>query len=139
MNEQTIIRENIAEYLSLCKDALLVQFRFLDRAFGMLGIQAATDIDCLCTDGISIYYDWQYLQRRLRDETPLERDLLHIILHLVFAHPFHMEGKENRRLWHLSCDIAVENAILDARSVTYRDTRDEERLVVIETLRRDVQ
>lgn len=132
------IRRRIEELMVMTKDSLLVMFRFLDRAVGTIGLQAVDGIFCFCTDGEFLYYDPAYVPIRVQDDTPLERDFLHMILHLVFAHPFHAKDKDIE-LWNLACDIAVEHAVMDSGMKGLRSKSDEEQMIEIEKFHRAVE
>lgn len=100
------------EILELARNELLVNFRFLDRALLSLETKETPDASFM-TDGIKLYYDpWFVNHRYKNDRNAVTRSLMHMLLHLVFRHGF-TGACVDRRLWDLSCDIAVENIIND--------------------------
>ena len=99
-----------AEILTLSRNLLLVNFRFLDRAIASVRFVPTLEAS-FATDGRNIYYSpWTVLNMYRTEQTLTVRNLLHCILHCVFRHPFIGEGVE-RSAWDLACDAAVEHAI----------------------------
>ena len=63
------------------------------------------------TEGLYLYYDPQSLGGLFReDQVMVNRIYLHLVLHGIFRHMIRRKGREER-LYHLSCDIAVESII----------------------------
>lgn len=137
MSEQIELNEDIKEYLEMCKSSLLIMSNFLDRAVGMLELKEVSDIGCVCTDGVYIYYDSKYIVKRLQDETPLERDFIHMALHLIFGHAFD-SLRRDIRLWDLACDIVVEDTIMTSNFIELKSRKDELLTLEIEGLKRQV-
>ncbi len=99
------------EVLTLARNTLLVNLRFLDMALNQFVPKAYPGT--LATDGQHLFYDPYYVLSAYKAEkTRSVRDYLHIVLHCVFRHLFTGE-QVDRRCWDLACDIAVENAIND--------------------------
>lgn len=99
------------EVLAVTRSALYLDFRFLDLALSAL--ETVPDERCrvLATDGRTLYYQPAALLR-LYQQNPkyLNRLYLHTVFHCVFRHLW-LKGRREERLWHLACDIAVENVI----------------------------
>ena len=97
------------ELLTLSRDSIAVNMRFLDRALDRLDCIDYTG--SLATDGKSLFYDKRFLLKRYKEtgEMPT-RDYLHILFHCIFRHMF-VGPSIRRNVWDLACDIAVESAI----------------------------
>ncbi len=129
------------EVLAVVRSGLYLDFRFLDMALSALDPVPDERCGVLATDGVTLYYQPSALLR-LYQENPkyLNRLYLHTVFHCVFRHLW-MRGKREKRLWHLACDIAVENVIdhLGRKSVqrpltyvrqnAYRRIAEEERVI----------
>lgn len=100
------------EILTLSRNTLLVNLRFLDAAlsqFQWVPIENGT----LLTDGKHILYDPRHVISCYKSAKELPtRDYLHMVLHCVFRHMY-MDPTLNRPYWDLACDIAVENVITE--------------------------
>ncbi len=98
------------EVLTVARNALLVNLRFLDTALGLLPFTPRPG-QPLATDGHTIFYDPRALLRAYRDEQSVAaRDYLHLVLHCILRH-FSVPDGANRTLWDLACDVSVEYAI----------------------------
>ncbi|MCD7743293.1 MAG: hypothetical protein LUH13_03250, partial [Oscillospiraceae bacterium] len=98
------------EVLTVARNALLVNLRFLDTALGLLPFTLRPG-QPLATDGYTIFYDPRALLRAYRDEqSVVARDYLHLVLHCILRH-FSVPDGANRALWDLACDVSVEYAI----------------------------
>ena len=114
------------DIMTLARNTLLVNFRFLSRGLSALEMSPARDIS-LATDGEKLYYGPRYILSVYKEEQSRPaRDLLHTLLHCVFRHSF--VGKNVDRIrWDLACDAAVENIInsLNAPCVAAARTRNQ--------------
>ena len=122
MNETSLSRDEKAQslaldILTLARNTLLVQFRFLDRAISRITFVPGDTIWFGC-DGEYLYFDpWYVLNQYKAQQTILTRDLMHSLLHCIFQHSF--VGKDIqtddvcRLRWDLACDIAVEHLITE--------------------------
>ncbi|MCR4923266.1 MAG: VWA-like domain-containing protein [Lachnospiraceae bacterium] len=135
-------RKKIKEYslklLKLSRDRIVVGMRFMDAAVYRLKLVARENLRGLATDGENYYYDpREVLNIYDRSSKLLTRTFLHSILHCIFNHNFGYE-KLDRDLWDISCDIAVENIImeLDLSAVNLPD--DSERRMKLKGMRRDI-
>ena len=94
-----------------CRNELYSLFPYLDGAFASLPNRASDDTQSLGTDGAYLLFSPGYLLALYgEDPARLRRGYLHILLHLLFLHPFR-RGQRDSRLWNLACDIAVEQMI----------------------------
>ena len=109
------------EILTLSRNTLLVNLRFLDAALSQFQY-VPVDTSTLLTEGTRIFYNPAHVLRcyRMEKEIPV-RDYLHMVLHCVFRHMY-MDPTLDRPLWDLACDIAVEHVIcgLELRAVQVR-------------------
>lgn len=97
----------------LARDRIVVHLRFLDAALAGLSFEAAYGTEGIACDGQKIRYDPVYVLRQYKEEpNRITRTLLHILLHLIFNHPYRYERME-RELWDAAVDMAVENAVLE--------------------------
>lgn len=118
MNEthQNLIRLGTS-ILSASRNELYLSMRFLDLALSGLKYEMNLSSLYVGTDGEKILFNPRYLvQRYLCDRVLVNRAYLHMVLHCLFRHPFHLNGRDEE-LWHLACDIAVES-IVDALPAT---------------------
>ena len=90
---------------------LYLDVRFLDMALSALRPTPDERCGVLATDGRILCYQPSALLR-LYKENPkyLNRLYLHTVFHCIFRHLW-TKGRRDKRLWHLACDIAVENVI----------------------------
>ena len=98
--------------LESSRNALYINMRYLDVALSSLAWEITTDIPRIGTDGLKIAYEPHYLADLYRENPMLvNRVYLHMVFHCIFRHLFR-PCPEDRELWNLSCDIAVE-ALID--------------------------
>lgn len=105
--------ENICrKILERSRNALYINMRYLDVALSSLAWEITTDILRIGTDGLKIAYEPHYLADLYRENPMLvNRVYLHMVFHCIFRHLFR-PCPEDRELWNLSCDMAVE-ALID--------------------------
>ena len=104
------------EIMELARSMLLVRMRFLEPAIMALGLEADPEAE-YATDGWSIKYGFTHVLRSYGIQRELVmHDYLHMVLHLLFHHPFVGDNIDPYR-WDLACDLAVETVIdeLDLR------------------------
>ena len=107
------ISHKASQLLSLASDTIIVNMRFMDVALNRLIPEEKAGLYGVATDGEHFYYDSGHLLRAyLTDENSVTRKLLHSLLHCVFNHSFNYD-KVEEDVWDLSCDIAVENIIME--------------------------
>lgn len=99
------------QILSSSKNELYLNMRFLDLALSSLTYVMNTDTYGLGTDGFHLYFDPQYLVDLYRlDRIRINRAYLHNVFHCIFRHML-KQGRREKRLWDLACDIAAEHVI----------------------------
>lgn len=98
------------QVLTLSRNTLLVNLRFLDVALSRLEWMCI-DNDTLLCDGEHIFYNPNHVLSCYKSAKELPvRDYLHMLLHCIFRHMY-MNQSLNRFYWDMACDIAVENII----------------------------
>lgn len=152
MNEthQNLIRLG-TNILSASRNELYLSMRFLDLALSGLRYEMNLSSLYIGTDGEKILFNPRYLvQRYLSDRVLVNRAYLHMVLHCLFRHPFHLNEREEE-LWNLACDIAVESivdalpakavslVVSDKRSETYEMLRRELKVLSAEGIYRVLQ
>ena len=104
------VDELAKDVLTLARNTLLVNLRFLDAALSQFSLEVQPG-STMATDGQKLYYDALHVLRSYRDEHAVPaRDYLHLVMHCVFRHMYLHKNVE-KDLWDLACDIAVEHAI----------------------------
>ena len=125
------------DILTLSRNSLAVNFRFLDRALHSVSFVEDENVS-LATDGESIYYSpWFILHRYKAEQTAVTRDILHCLLHCVYRHNF-MDRKLHEARWDLACDIAVENSINGFASPALRSMRQMRQGAAVELLEKEL-
>lgn len=102
--------ENLArEILEYSRNLLLIRVRFLEPA--VMELELVPDPETtFAVDGGSIHYEAMHVLRTYQISQELvTRNLLHMILHCIFQHPFVEDVVPEK--WNLACDIAVEEVI----------------------------
>lgn len=97
--------------LSETRNELYLNMRFLDVALSGLDWAMNLNTPTVGTDGWSIQFNPRCLVELYRqDMVLLNRVYLHMLIHCLFRHPLHREGR-NGSLWDLACDIAAESVL----------------------------
>ena len=96
---------------TVCAD-LFISMHYMGPALGSLGYVMDLSTTTVGTDAEWIRFNPNYLMR-LYLERPrrMNRTYLHMVLHCLFRHMFYAQDYEDRELWDLCCDIAVESVI----------------------------
>ena len=98
------------DVLTLSRNSLAVSLRFMDRALFRLRFKSG-ERPWFASDGRTLYFEpWYVLGQYKAEPSAVTRDMLHLLLHLVFRHGFVGPGII-REYWDLAADIAVENCI----------------------------
>lgn len=98
------------EVLHYSQNVIIVNFRFLDSAVSRL-LPIKNDTISFGTDGRYLVYKPEYLlSRYAKDSNVIVHSYLHALLHCIFRHNF-VSLTIDKRLWDLSCDIAVGSVI----------------------------
>ena len=97
--------------LLCCRNELYSLFPYLDGAFASLPTRPSGDTPTFGTQGTELLYhgDWLIALFSVSPQK-VRRGYLHLMLHLLYLHPFRRGGKEPE-LWNLACDMAVEQII----------------------------
>ena len=112
MNENTTekLSRLAREIMTLSRNQLLVNLRFLDAALSRLELTENPQIP-LATDGRLLLYDPRVILSRYReDRFATARDYLHIVFHCIYRHMF-VHTLVDHAVWDLACDIATEYSI----------------------------
>ena len=97
--------------LLCCRNGLYPLYPYLDGAFASLPMKPWEHTESFGTDGESLLYCPDHLIRCFgEDPARLRRGYLHLLLHLVYLHPFR-RGDRCRELWNLACDMAIEQIL----------------------------
>jgi predicted metal-dependent peptidase len=88
----------------------------LDRPFSgtllfRLGAQARSSIATMATDGVSLYFNPQFVEPLSAAETA--GTLAHEVMHPALQHQTRRGGRNPRR-WNMACDYAINPMLLDA-------------------------
>jgi len=95
------------------RDRVLMRLRFLHSAFFRLSAEPAEDAGTFMTDAYRIIYDPDHLITEFSKDCFAAQEMwLHSVLHCLFRHMF-VHTRVKRRIWDLSCDIAVAALIRD--------------------------
>lgn len=93
------------------RNELYCHFPYLDGAFACIFGKASDQTRTIGTDGEAFLFSPEYLlELYLKKPEAVRRGYLHMLLHCLYLHIFR-EKQEDRRLWNLACDIAVEQII----------------------------
>ncbi|MCR5251160.1 MAG: VWA-like domain-containing protein [Lachnospiraceae bacterium] len=109
------IEELATKALELARDELLLHLRFFASALARLTPASRPGYGSLATDGDKLFFDPVTVLSLYRENPVLlSRTLLHVLLHCLFAHPFHAE-KLDRDKWDVATDAAVESVIVNLK------------------------
>lgn len=126
------------EILTLSRNTLLVNLRFLDVALSRLS-WVPFENGTLMTDGEHILYDPCHVLSCYKSakETPT-RDYLHMVLHCVYRHMY-MNPTLERTYWDLACDIAAEAVITELGIQATKAPREQHQAQYIAAVKRDLK
>lgn len=98
--------------LGIVRTELYLSMRFMGSALNSLGFCMDLSTRTVGTDAAFIRFHPNYLLQ-LYVERPeiLNRTYMHLLLHCIFRHMFSAKEHEDRELWDLCCDIAVESVV----------------------------
>lgn len=126
-----------ADIIDECRVQLMLKFRFLDLALWRMSLEPLRVHAAypLATDGRRVAYDPPRVIARFRESFEESvRDYLHLVMHCIFRHLFD-ENHDNREAWSLTCDIIVENAVMDMCGGRFESEDDVRRREVISEIR----
>ena len=93
------------------RNELYYYFPYLDGAFACISGKGSEQTGTIGTDGAFFLFSPEYLlELYVKRPEAVRRGYLHMLLHCLYLHLFR-EDQEDRRLWNLACDIAVEQII----------------------------
>lgn len=139
MTEKQRKQDQLArEILTLSRNTLLVNLRFLDAALSQFQWEPI-ETGSVMTDGKYIFYNPNHVLScyQCAKEIPV-RDYLHMVLHCVFRHMY-MSPTLNRSYWDLACDIAVENIICELGLQSATAPREQQQSAVLFAVRHDLK
>ncbi len=97
--------------LTSARSSLYFAMRFMDIALCAFNYKTDEGNHYAGTDGNAIYFWPDFLLDAYEQDVKLVNRLyLHMTLHCIYRHVFRIEDRK-RRLWDVSCDIAVESII----------------------------
>lgn len=106
------IQKICAEIWQVTRTKLHLSMQHFDTAIYALTPMKDKEISSLGTDGDKIFYNEIFIIRRYqKNKRWSNRAYVHMILHCLFGHLFHRDGRLYD-YWNLACDIVVES-ILD--------------------------
>lgn len=124
--------------MALAHDDILMHLRFFDMPLAQLKYRERLAIDCLATDGQTLFYDPVYVLKCYQDDPKyITRTYLHMLLHCIFSHSFQYDRLESDK-WDLAADIATENVIIDMKLPGAALEQDEDAARKLKILREDV-
>jgi hypothetical protein len=109
-NEVRRAAELARDALILARDTLMLNLRFMEAALTKLELIADETVADYMTDGLLLIFRPAHVIDSWRQSSEsLARDILHIVLHCLFRHPFAENVKFDA--WDFACDVAVEGVI----------------------------
>ncbi len=125
------------EVLSLSRNQLLVNLRFLDAALSRMEPMELPELT-YATDGRTLAYDPRHILKCYKSERAVPvRDYLHIVLHCVYRHMF-VHTLVDQVAWDLACDIAVEYTITGLGLRAAEAAREAQQQTVYNRLQKEV-
>lgn len=122
------------EVLESLRDTLVVGYRFLGRALFAMPFEPYEGLGYIGTDAARIRVSAPVLLHRyLENSDETLRDLLHLVVHCVFYHPF-VGADVDARAWSLAADIVAEAACLELAGKRFESPLDRRREQVIGAL-----
>ncbi len=102
-----------AKIIDLAKALIVADAPFISAAIGRLEVVPSILTCPFATDARYLYVDIdKLLDQYLETRVPPKEDLLHVLLHCIFVHPFASETV-HKTMWNLACDIVAERAVLE--------------------------
>lgn len=120
-----------------CRTQLMMKFRFLDLALWRMELEPMR-VGArypLATDAKRVFYDPPREIARFGESfEETVRDYLHLVMHCIFRHPFD-KNHNHAEAWSLTCDILVENAVMDMCGGRFESEDDAARREEIDRIR----
>jgi len=127
------------EVLSVARNTLVINLRFMDKAISMLDMHESFIVKDISVNGQSVIYNPIFVLKSFSRERELvPRMYLHMILHCVYQH-FWVSAGIDEEIWDLACDIAVEQTINDMDLDAVRTANSELQLAEIDKLKNKVK
>jgi len=106
-------RQNLSPAVRIQKarTALLLDHLFFGSLPFRLGARPTTSIQTMATDGISLFYNPDFVETLNAAE--LIGTLAHDVLHPALQHHTRRGGRDRKR-WNMACDFAINPLLLDA-------------------------
>ena len=93
------------------RTTLLLDHPFFGTLLFRLGAQARSSIATMATDGVSLYFNPQFVETLSAAE--IAGTLAHEVMHPALQHHIR-RGSRNPRRWNMACDYAINPMLLDA-------------------------
>jgi predicted metal-dependent peptidase len=93
------------------RTALLLDHPFFGTLLFRLGAQARNSIATMATDGVSLYFNPEFVEGLSSAE--LIGTLAHEVMHPALQHHTRRGGRNPRR-WNMACDYAINPMLVDA-------------------------
>jgi predicted metal-dependent peptidase len=93
------------------RTTLLLDHPFFGTLLFRLGAQACSAITTMATDGVSLYFNPQFVETLSAAE--IAGTLAHEVMHPALQHHTRRGGRNPRR-WNMACDYAINPMLLDA-------------------------
>jgi predicted metal-dependent peptidase len=93
------------------RTALLLDHPFFGTLLFRLGAQARSSIATMATDGVSLYFNPEFVETLSSAE--LIGTLAHEVMHPALQHHTRRAGRSPKR-WNMACDYAINPMLLDA-------------------------
>jgi predicted metal-dependent peptidase len=93
------------------RTTLLLDHPFFGTLLFRLGAQARSSIATMATDGVSLYFNPQFVETLSAAE--IAGTLAHEVMHPALQHHTRRGGRHPRR-WNMACDYAINPMLLDA-------------------------
>jgi predicted metal-dependent peptidase len=93
------------------RTTLLLDHPFFGTLLFRLGAQARSSIATMATDGVSLYFNPQFVETLSAAE--IAGTLAHEVMHPALQHHTRRGGRNARR-WNMACDYAINPMLLDA-------------------------
>ena len=139
INKEDQIRQKASQLIRLSSDTVIVNMRFMDVALSRLTPEHKDGLFGTATDGEHFFYDSSFiLKQYLGDENAVTRMLFHSLLHCIFNHSFNYDKYEDE-IYDLSCDIAVENIIMELEVPSFSLHDDNLRKQLLRGLNKEVK
>src|ERR1700733_2445237 len=93
------------------RTTLLLDHPFFGTLLFRLGAQARSSIATMATDGVSLYFNPQFVETLSAAE--IAGTLAHEVMHPALQHHTRRGGRNPRR-WNMACDYAINPMLVDA-------------------------